>query len=141
MGANMKKIIMGCWLLLASSAASADVYKCTMPGGKIEYQSMPCAVGTEKAIDDRDARRERQREKDRENEAKAARAMVGGTSDQCWNHGRALASVYMANVLQMARDGLMASVVMRDGCAAKVVPDCVVQCEHGFKQMAKELLK
>lgn len=48
--------------LAFAPAAFADLFKCTV-GGKVQYQQTPCAVGEEKALDDRN-RRMLQRERE-----------------------------------------------------------------------------
>ena len=49
-------------LLGLPTVAFADMYKCTMADGKSTYQEMPCAVGSQKAIDDSSARARKKEE-------------------------------------------------------------------------------
>lgn len=64
--------------------------------------------------------------------------------EHCFDAGAAIAKVYMANFRQAAEVGLMASTLMAEGCeknAGAEGPDCVRQCETGFKVEVRSVLK
>jgi hypothetical protein len=53
---------MGFTLACGRATAQTDIFKCTLPNGRTEYQAAPCKTGQQTAIDDRNNRAERARE-------------------------------------------------------------------------------
>lgn len=151
-----------------SLAAKADVFRCTNTDGKTVYQETPCTVGTQKALDDRDIRRQESvnelRKKESDQIAKQRQAEVARKEEQlaelkrewtacqakkdcvdlCYGVGERHAVVYLANFRGMAQNSIMASDVMTEGCQQAVghlSQLCVTQCERGFKLKAKSIIK
>lgn len=68
------------------------------------------------------------------------------SDNRCFIYGKSVATVYLANVETMARENLMASTVMEEGCSRESAnsfdkASCVHYCGLGFKSMVKGLLK
>jgi len=142
---------------LMAGAAHADVFRCTGADGKTVYQESPCAIGAQKALDDRDHRQrekiaqERKAEADRKSQQAADLKKQWASCqadkscvDLCYGVGERLATVYIANFQVMAQSNLMASDVMAQGCEKEVgelSSKCVDQCQRGFKLKARSILK
>ena len=67
---NVKIFLVATAMACCVSAAHADIYRCTGSDGKTVYQPLPCTTGTQKALDDSEARA-RQRAEMEKKEAEA----------------------------------------------------------------------
>ena len=154
---KVRTVFLGLVLMWGGSVAWADVFRCTGADGKTVYQQSPCAIGAQKALDDRDHRQrekivqEQKAEADRKSQQAAelkkqwaACQADKSCIDLCYGAGERLATVYIANFRLMAQNNLMASDVMAQGCEKEVgelSSSCVSQCERGFKLKARSILK
>ena len=154
---NVKIFFVAAAIAWGVGSAHADVFRCTGADGKTVYQESPCATGAQKALDDRDHRQREKIAQERKSEADrkdrqaaelktqwAACQAKNDCLDLCYGAGERLATVYIANFQLMARNNLMASDVMAQGCEKEVgelSSKCVDQCERGFKLKARSILK
>ncbi len=68
------------------------------------------------------------------------------TLDSCFLTGKAAATVYLANFAELAKNDILPSDVMKEGCARKGATtqnpnECIYNCELGFKATARKALK
>lgn len=135
---------------LWASIAFADVYRCAQPDGKMAYQEIPCTSGSQKALDDTnakarqlntDARKKQEAEikqasqaaqdekkaiqiiaEDIKQDAEAEIKLGKGSpvNKKCGIAGVSLAHVFLANRRNMRELNIQPSEFMVEGCRRQI---------------------